>query len=108
MSNHILRHECPTIYIFLSSKNRCRFQAISSGTKKYNLILTHPEMSQLPSTCKNQDNDLCDTVPDSSRVCQLAEIPKIRFPLSLVLLFPPDILQLLIQITELGREFGNV
>lgn len=65
-------------------------------------------MPQLPCTGDDKHHNLCYTVPHRSRVRVLAEISEIRLPLSLVLLLPADVLKLLVQVTELRGELGNV
>lgn len=65
-------------------------------------------MPQLPRAGDDKHYNLCYAVPQRPRVCQLAEVPEICLPLSLVLLFPADVLQFLVQVTKLRRELCNV
>lgn len=69
---------------------------------------TYLKMSQLPRTRSNDYRNLSKAVPDSTRVRGLAEIPVVRLALSLVLLLAPYILELLVEVTEFGRELGDV
>jgi hypothetical protein len=68
----------------------------------------HLEVPQLPRASPNQHHDLSDAIPHRSRIRQLAQIPKIRFPLPLILLLPPDILKLHVQLPDLGGDFRDV
>lgn len=68
------------------------------------LITTYLQMSQLPGTCCNQDDDLSDAVPDSPRVRSLAEVSVVSFPLALVLLFSSDIFQFVIEVADPSGE----
>ena len=59
-------------------------------------------MPQLPRARRNQNHNLPNTVPDRPTISKLAEISKVGLSLSLVLLFSPDILEFLVQITKFG------
>lgn len=65
-------------------------------------------MPQLPGTSCNQHPNLHQTIPKRPRISALTQIPKVRLSFSLILLFSPNILQLHIQIPDLGRQFRNV
>ena len=65
-------------------------------------------MPQLPRARRNQNYNLPDAVPDRPTVSKLAKISKVGLSLSLVLLFSPDILEFLVQITKLGGQFAHV
>ena len=65
-------------------------------------------MIQLPGTCEDQDHDLHQAVPHCLRVRRLTQISKIRLSLPLVLLFATDVFQLLIQVANLARQFGDM
>lgn len=65
-------------------------------------------MPQLPRTCHHQHHNLRDTVPHRLGIRRLAQIPKVWLHLKLILLLPSDILQLLGQVGEFGRELGDV
>jgi hypothetical protein len=65
-------------------------------------------MSQLPNASPQQHRNLHQTVPNSPRISTLAQIPKIRLPLPLILLFPPDILELQIEVPDLRSQLGYV
>lgn len=69
---------------------------------------THLQVPHLPCTCRHQHDDLGKTVPHCSRIRGLAQISVIRFPLALVLLFSPNILQPVIEVADLGRDVGDV
>jgi hypothetical protein len=65
-------------------------------------------MSQLPYTSPHQHHNLRHTIPDSSRISTLAQIPKIGLSFPLILLFSPDILKLQIKIPDLGSKLRYV
>jgi len=69
---------------------------------------THFEVPQLPRTSPNQHHDLSHAIPHRSRIRNLTQIPEIRLPLSLILLLPPDILKLDVQLSNLGSDFRDV
>lgn len=68
----------------------------------------HLEVSHLPNAGYHEDDNLCYAVPDRLGVRILAEVPKIRLSLALVLLFSSDVLELLIQVTQFRGELGHV
>lgn len=65
-------------------------------------------MPQLPRTSQQQRHDLHHTIPHRPRIRRLTQIPKISLPLPLILLLPPNILQLQIQLPHLARDLANV
>lgn len=65
-------------------------------------------MSQLPGAGHNQHHDLSHAIPHRPRIRDLAQVPEIRFPLPLILLLPPDILQLDVQLSNLGSHVRDV
>lgn len=71
-------------------------------------IIAHLEMSQLPCTCQNQNQNLRNTVPDSARIGRLAQVSVIRLALPLVLLLAADVLQFVVEIADLGSETRNM
>lgn len=65
-------------------------------------------MPQLPRACHDQHNHLRDDIPHRTGIRALTEVPKVRLALTLVLLLPPDILELLVEVAELRRELRDV
>lgn len=65
-------------------------------------------MPQLPRTSRQQRHNLQHTIPHRPRIRRLAQIPKIRLPLPLILLLPPHVLQLQIQLPHLTRDLADV
>jgi hypothetical protein len=65
-------------------------------------------MPELPCTCAEQDSDLSYAVPHGPGIGGLAQVPVVLFPLTLVLLFAADILELGVEVADLSCEFGDV
>lgn len=65
-------------------------------------------MLQLPRAGDQENNDLCDAVPNCTRVRLLAQVTEGRLPFSLKLLLPPNILELEVQIADALCEIGYV
>ena len=65
-------------------------------------------MTQLPRARHNKYQDLRQRVPHCPPIQHFTQIPKIRLSFTLILLFPPDILQLQIQIPDLARELRDM
>jgi len=66
------------------------------------------QMPQLPYTSHQYHHDLRQTIPNSPRISTLAQIPKIRLPLPLILLFSSYVLQLQIQVANFRCQLGYV
>lgn len=65
-------------------------------------------MSELPCTRAYEHDDLRDAIPHRAGVGRLAKVTEVRLALALVLLLPADILELQIQIAQLGGELRDV
>ena len=65
-------------------------------------------MPELPRTRAYKHNNLRDAIPHRAGVGRLAEVAEVRLALALVLLFPADVLQLQVQITQLRGELRDV
>jgi hypothetical protein len=65
-------------------------------------------MSQLPRARSNKDSNLQHTIPNSLRIRVLTQVSEIHLPLPLVLLFPPNIFEFLVEVPELAAKFTNV
>lgn len=76
----------------------------SIGSKLYLYL----QMSQLPSTCAKQDDYLSYAIPHSSRVCGFTKVAIVGFTFSLILLFPADVLELLVKIPEFAGELWDM
>ena len=74
----------------------------------YNKIYANLQMSELPHAGGNEYANLQNTIPNSTRVSRLAQVTVTCFAFSLVLLFAPDIVQLLIQVTYLRGKIRNM
>ena len=81
---------------------------VRKESKGESVYKTHLEVSQLPHAGHNQHHDLSHAVPHRSRIRDLAQIPKIRLPLPLILLLPPNVLELDVQLSNLGSDFRDV
>lgn len=65
-------------------------------------------MTELPRAGRDENDDLCNAVPDCTCVCGLAEVAVVCLSLPLVLLLPPDILELEVEVADLCSEAGDV
>lgn len=65
-------------------------------------------MPQLPRAGQHQHHNLRKTIPHRLRVCLLAQIPKVRLALTLILLLSPDILKLLVQVAQFRGELRDM
>lgn len=62
----------------------------------------------MPRARHNNDQDLRDTIPHRPRVRRLTQVPVICLSLSLILLLPPDVFELLVEVAHFRGHFGDV
>ncbi|KAG6843499.1 hypothetical protein H0H87_003739 [Tephrocybe sp. NHM501043] len=72
-------------------------------------IDVHLGMSQLSRTRSHKEDDnLCNTIPHGSRSGRFRRVPIISLPLARILLLPPDLLELDVEVTDIACEAADV
>jgi hypothetical protein len=65
-------------------------------------------MSQLPRARSNKHSNLQHAIPNSLRIRILTQVSEIRLSLPLILLFPPNFFEFLVEVAELTTKFANM
>lgn len=66
------------------------------------------QVSQLPCARSNKHNNLSNAIPHRPRIRSLAQIPVSGFSLALVLLFPADSRETIVQLAQFARDGTDV